>query len=102
MNGEFPAKGLDIDHINHDREDNQIKNLRVVTRSDNMRNAGKSKGNTSGATGVCWSKQNNKWKAQIGVAGGNKNLGFFTNKDEAIEARAEANIKYNFHTNHGV
>ena len=100
--GEFPVKGLQIDHINHDRSDNRLVNLRVVTRSENLRNAGKSKNNISGATGVCWSKGANKWLVQIMVAGVSTYLGVFTDKDKAIAAREEANIKYNYHTNHGV
>tara|TARA_R110000764_G_scaffold82501_1_gene162808 strand:+ start:52 stop:528 length:477 start_codon:yes stop_codon:yes gene_type:complete len=100
MNGEFP-KG-DIDHINHAKADNQIKNLRVVTHSENHRNRGKGKDNTSGFTGVCWHKRDNKWLAQIMVEGVNTHLGYFTKKEDAIAARAEANIKYNFHANHGV
>ena len=100
--GEFPAKELQIDHINHDKADNRIKNLRVVTRSENMRNAGMYKDNTSGYNGVCWRKLANKWQASIRVDGVQKHLGLFTNKEDAIAAREEANIKYNFHTNHGV
>lgn len=46
-----------IDHINGDSSDNRIENLRVVTHSENMRNAKMSKNNSSGITGVC---ENNK------------------------------------------
>jgi hypothetical protein len=34
-NGEIP-KGLEIDHINKDKMDDRIENLRLVTRSQNM------------------------------------------------------------------
>lgn len=42
-----------IDHMNNCRTDNRIENLRVVTHSENMRNAKMSKNNSSGMTGVC-------------------------------------------------
>lgn len=42
-----------IDHINRQKTDNRIENLRVVTHSENMRNAKMSKNNSSGMTGVC-------------------------------------------------
>ena len=38
-NGAIP-KGLEIDHINRDRADNRIENLRAVTRSVNQHNKG--------------------------------------------------------------
>jgi hypothetical protein len=42
--GQFPPKGMDVDHINHDLLDNRIENLRVVTRTLNQRNQLKRKG----------------------------------------------------------
>jgi len=95
----------EIDHINHDKKDNRIVNLREVTRSENMRNKPRISTNTSGACGVIWNKRNKKWNAQIAwrVNGKivNKWLGTFKNKEDAIIARKEANIKYGFHKLHG-
>lgn len=36
--GEDPSEGMDIDHINQDRTDNRIKNLRLVSRKENISN----------------------------------------------------------------
>jgi uncharacterized protein YeaC (DUF1315 family) len=98
-NGEWPD-GC-IDHINGDRSDNSMVNLRVVTHSENNKNAAMRKDNTSGHTGVSWSKPQNKWLAQIKVNRKSIGLGFFDNKQDAISARKEASEKYGFHKNHG-
>ena len=52
-----------------------------------------SKNNTSGVTGVHWHKVKKKWEATI-TEGKKKYLGIFTNKEDAIKARKEAEIKY--------
>ena len=59
------------------------------------------KANTSGVTGVCFSKKGNKWFARIRLDGKSKHLGSFADKQDAIEARKDAEIKYGFHPNHG-
>jgi hypothetical protein len=97
--GRFPVG--DIDHINHVRNDNRLCNLREVSRSDNLRNARMKSNNTSGTTGVMWSKVANKWVASIYVQGKTKHLGTFETIDAAIESRRIAEVKYKFHLNHG-
>jgi len=97
--GKFPDD--QIDHINHIRNDNRISNLRSVTRSENLKNQSMFKNNTSGFSGVKWDKRDKVWKSQIGVNGKRIHLGEFTDKQDAIKARKEANIKYGFHENHG-
>ena len=52
------------------------------------------KNNTSGFKGVSWEKHTNKWHAYIMLRGKQKNLGRFTNKQDAINARKEAEEKY--------
>ena len=49
--GEIPS-GMEIDHINGNRSDNRIENLRIVTPTENARNHGISKRNKSGVVGV--------------------------------------------------
>lgn len=51
--GKIP-EGMQIDHINHDRADNRLVNLRLVTHMQNGMNQSISKKNKSGVTGVCW------------------------------------------------
>jgi hypothetical protein len=50
--------------------------------------------NTSGVTGVNWLKKNKKWRAYITVDNKQINLGSFENKEDAIKARKDAEIKY--------
>lgn len=92
---------MQVDHINHDRLDNRIDNLRLVSNQENHKNRSKSPRNTSGVTGVYWHKQKNKWHAKIKSNGKNKHIGYFTNKADAIAARRAAEKKYGFHENHG-
>ena len=91
----------DIDHINGDRHDNAISNLRDVSRTDNLRNAQLRCDNTSGTVGVYWSKEKRKWKAMIHSDGKANHIGYFHAKTDAIAARKAAEIKYGFHPNHG-
>jgi hypothetical protein len=68
MTGKWPEKGMDVDHINHDPLDNRMCNLRVVTRSGNMRNMNKYEGTASQLQGVFWDKKGQKWFAKAGVS----------------------------------
>lgn len=97
----FCGEGLDVDHINHVRNDNRLVNLRFVTRRENQRNQSLSSKNTSGVTGVCFLKARKKYMAQIRVDGENIFLGRFETLEEAAAARAEANLKYKFNNTHG-
>jgi hypothetical protein len=97
--GEFPKD--QIDHINHDRSDNRIINLRVVNNAENSRNKVMLDSNTSGVTGVYLDKNRMKWCAHIGIDGKKKHIGYYGNFDDAVEARKKAEKKYKFHENHG-
>lgn len=104
INGYFPPTDAEIDHENHIRDDNRIKNLRITSKTGNMQNMSKTKANTSGITGVYYDGRErikNKWYAQIVVDKKLVSLGNFFTKEEAIQARHDAEIKYNFHKNHG-
>ncbi len=92
---------VQIDHINHIRDDNRIENLRLATHKENGRNQKIRSTNKSGTTGVYFDKQKKKWRAQIMIDGKCLYLGSYYNKSDAISSRKEANKKYNFHTNHG-
>ena len=75
----------EVDHIDRDRTNNRIENLREVTRSQNMMNtAGWSRG-TSSYKGVSWHKQSRKWQAAIRIDGKAVTFGRFNTELEAAE-----------------
>jgi citrate synthase len=97
--GDWPKKN--IDHINGDKSDNRICNLRDATVAENARNMSKSRANTSGHVGVRYYEKIRKWRAEIKVNYKNISIGHFSTKEEAIEARKSAEIAHGFHPNHG-
>ena len=97
-----PSK--EVDHIDHDRLNNRLNNLRIVDRINNMRNIGLGKTNKTGVIGVSLKYTRTgelRYSANIMVNRKSINLGIFDNIEEAAAAREEANIKYGFHPNHG-
>jgi len=86
-----------IDHINGVRDDNRASNLRSVAHLDNMINQKKPRNNKSGVVGVRLNKKNKTWVATLGTV----YLGSFTNKIDAQEARALAQLDAGYHENHG-
>ncbi len=100
MTGRFPED--EIDHINHLRNDNRWANLRGASKKENRKNALMMSTNTSGFNGVHFDKAKNKWAARINANKKYIFIGNFENKIDAIEARKAANIKYDYHPNHGV
>ncbi|MCL6489090.1 MAG: HNH endonuclease [Alicyclobacillus mali] len=78
----------DIDHINHNGLDNRRENLRIVTRSENLRNrSGLQPNNRSGAACVFWAEHAKRWRVQVKRNGRRYNIGYFENFDEAVTAR---------------
>jgi len=75
-----------IDHDDGDSLNNRIENLRECTQSQNMCNSKLSLSNTSGFKGVFWNKRAKKWQVQIGLNSKNIHIGYFSDKNEAIEA----------------
>lgn len=80
----------DIDHINGDRSDNRIVNLREATDTENGRNRGKNKNNRSGYKGVSKFKNEKRWGARICENGNKHYLGSFHTPEAAYAAYCEA------------
>lgn len=76
----------EIDHINRNKLDNRIENLREVTRSENILNTKISVRNKSGIKGVSWSKSKQKWLVQKTLNKERKTLGYFDCLNKAKEA----------------
>ena len=80
-NGQWPPLG--IDHINGNRSDNRISNLRLATRSENQQNLrGPMRNNAAGVLGVCLVKSG-KFQAQITVDGRQQYLGLHPTPEAA-------------------
>jgi len=91
VHGSFP-NGY-IDHINGDKTDNRISNLRDCSNSENLHNTGLSSRNTSGYKGVSWSRRAKKYRASIKVNSKYHYLGSFDSAYEAHLAYIEASKK---------
>lgn len=90
-----------IDHINGVRDDNRIGNLRHVSLAENCKNRRPMKNNTTKVQGVYFFRRDSNWKASIHVAGRSLHLGYFSTKEDAIQARKAAEQNYGYHENHG-
>jgi hypothetical protein len=82
-----------IDHIDGDKLNNRIENLRPANPFENACNSKLRSKNKSGYPGVSWSSQSGKWKVTIQIAGKKMHVGFYTSLEEAgkvsIEIRKE-------------
>lgn len=89
-----PKNNMVIDHINGDKKDNRLCNLRECTKSENAFNAKLYNINSSGHKGVWFRKDTNKWVAEIKVNYKKKVLGSFKSIEDAIKARKKAEEVY--------
>ena len=89
-----------VDHIDNNKQNNHILNLRYATHSENAQNRKISTNNKSGTKGVGYNKSANKWKAHISIDGIYIFLGYFDNIEDAIQARIiKANQIFGVYTN---
>lgn len=93
-----PQRGVHVDHINGDKLDNRRTNLRLATYQQNQANRRRpNRNNTSGIRGVQHMPRlsvSKPWRAQITVDRRNIHLGLFATREEAIQARREAEYQH--------
>jgi hypothetical protein len=77
---------LGIDHIDGDKLNNRIDNLRECTQSTNTMNRARGSNNTSGFKGVSWYPSRSKWLARCSAHGKRKHIGFYDTAEEANTA----------------
>lgn len=80
---EWPVQ---IDHINGDKSDNRICNLRPADNSKNSCNKGVQSNNKSGYKGVSFHKASGLWRAACQVNGVKYDIGYFKSKRDAAIA----------------
>lgn len=95
--GDIPD-GMLVDHINRDRSDDRISNLRLVTASQNMMNTSRRSNNKSGHKGIHRHSQNGNWVVQISAYRQRKHVGVFNDLEDAIRAynAASASLHGNY------
>lgn len=84
-----------IDHIDRNRINNKINNLRETTSQNNNRNRKQQK-SSSGIKGIFWDKRRSKWRAQIRLNNKLYHLGRYNNLDDAVLARYEKEQEVNW------
>lgn len=90
-----------IDHINGNKKDNRICNLREVENRENHLNMPIRSDNKSGHHGVAWDNRYSMWCATIKANDKKVHLGYFHEKQDAVKARKIAESFYGYHENHG-
>jgi hypothetical protein len=89
VTGDWPADQLD--HINGDKLDNRIANLREVSNQENTQNYRKAKRNSkTGYLGVCHEPRGNSYVAYLRIDGRTRNLGTYQTPKEAHAAYLSA------------
>ena len=83
-----------IDHIDQNKLNNKIENLRHANQEINTWNRGKQANNTSGYRGVSWNKHAGKWHAYIKVKGHRHHLGLFEDIEEARLVYEQARVDF--------
>lgn len=86
--GEWPAN--EIDHINGDRSDNRICNLREATHAQNIQNCINRNPNKHGLRGVAKQTCSNRWTATVTANGSKQYLGTYATPEEAHEVYVQA------------
>lgn len=98
-NGEWPAG--EVDHINGDKLDNRLENLRVTDRAGNSQNRRKAHRDhhSCGLQGVAWNKQHRRWQAKIMANKVRYHIGYYN--DPAVAHQAYLEAKSRLHINGG-
>ena len=78
-----------IDHIDRNKLNNKIENLREITNADNKHNTPQRKDNKIKYKGINWHKKVKKWVAQIQINGKKKHIGYFVSPELAYAAYCE-------------
>jgi HNH endonuclease len=84
----------EVDHINGDRADNRVENLRAANRSENQCNRNVLASNTSGYAGVSWHRKSKAWLVRVMKNGKTVVHQYFKDFDLACLVASEARLLY--------
>ena len=91
VHGDWPKQM--IDHIDGDRSNNRIENLRDVSNAKNQYNRHSlNKNNSTGHMGIMYRKRGDAYIVQITVLGAKKYIGYYKHLPDAIVARQNAEL----------
>ena len=90
----YLTDGLQMDHIDGNKTNNRIENLREVTKSQNKMNSKLAANNTSGVKGVYWHKRKQKWTSKIILNRKHIHLGYYDTIEEAVSVAIAARNEY--------
>ena len=85
--GYFPPE---VDHIDGNKMNNRIENLRPATHAENLKNQKIKINNVSGLKNVGWAKREQRWRVRLTVNGKDKHIGYFKDRDLADLVAVEA------------
>ena len=92
-----------VDHIDGNKSNNRIENLREATKAENCRNAKTPVHNTSGVKNVSWYRRNKKWGVCLSINNRKRFFGLYDDLELADLVAHEARSKfYGAFANHGV
>lgn len=80
MHGHWP---IEVDHINGDRGDNRIENLRNGTHMENLQNISCRPQGRNPLIGTYYLARTNRWSSQINVNGKKQHIGYSDTAEEA-------------------
>jgi len=83
-----------IDHINGDRYDNRIENLREANTYQNRQNSRIYSTSKSGVKNVCWAENCQKWRVTFSINGKRKTFGYYVDLEEAKQVATSMRDKY--------
>lgn len=83
-----------VDHIDGNKLNNLIENLRPASTDQNQWNRKLNANNVSGVKGVTWVKSSRKWIAQCAVSNKRHYLGLFDSIEDAKQALTKFRIEH--------
>jgi len=91
---ENPLNKKSVDHIDNNRKNNMLSNLRWATSKENCANRSKRENTSSSYKGVSFNKEKQKWLVQLRTNGKKYHIGYFNNEQDAARAYDEKAIEF--------